>query len=222
MSADHDEAKRNEHELPTTEEPISVEPISAESNCAEQVIDEPREIQELRAAIGLNAEYYMHHWGMLDTYRPHGTGRPRGTERPRGTGFNWGAFIFSGLWMAFRKMYWAAILYYALFLGWAAFEELVLVRSWNMDMPSWLFSLIRLTPPAICGMLANRWYYRHIARLIDRAGEEKIDRDARLALLHQRGGSSVMAACSMALLFSIAAVTAIMVIGLIAPLPKAP
>ncbi len=180
-------------------------PTVAGDDIETPVTDEPWEIQEYRAAIGLNSEYYLRCWGLLED------------PQPSGAGFNLGACVLSGLWLPFRKMFRITLLYYALVLAWAFFEELVLIRIWNMELPGWSFSLIRLTPPAICGLMANRWYYHHIQRLIEVAQAEEPDQEMRLTLLQQRGGVSLLAAGSMVLLFSIMVGIALMIIELCAP-----
>jgi hypothetical protein len=195
MSGDRDASPLNELD--------SAAPADAASEPKQS--DEPWELHEYRAAIGLNADYYLRCWGLL------------GDGQPARVIFNFGALL-SGLWLPFRKMYRATLIFYALIGSWVFFELFVIVRTWNMELPDWLFSLTRMIPPAICGLFGNRWYYHHIQRLVATArAEQPHDREARLALLQQRGGASVQSACSMVLLFSIMVIIALMVIELLAP-----
>lgn len=210
MSRDLNASEFDEQESDERRSDRQLSPTGEDATPETEVIDEPREILEYRAAIGLNADYYLQCWGLL------------GDAQPRGAGFNLGACVLSGLWLPFRKMFRVTLVYYFLVLGWAFFEELVVIRLWNMELPGWLFSLIRLTPPAVCGLLANRWYFQFIQRLVEAAQAEEPDQDARLMLLQQRGGVSLLAAGSMVLLFSIMVGIALMIIELLAPIPVAP
>lgn len=114
-------------------------------------------------------------------------------------------------------MYRLATIYFVLVISWAFFEELMIVRLWQIELSGWLYSLIRFIPPIICGVCANQWYYRHVGRIVASARAEEPDPDSRLLLLHERGGASLLSACAMFLLFFIMVALALMVIELFAP-----
>ena len=58
---------------------------------------------EVTAFAGKNADYYWTRWTPL-------------IQGQDWSGFNWAAFFFSGLWLAYRKMYGIALIFYAVAL----------------------------------------------------------------------------------------------------------
>ena len=71
----------------------------------------PREL-EYRAFVGRNARYYLRKW----SFAPDDSGSTRG--------FNWAAFLLSGLWLPYRKMYRVTFIFYSILVGTSVLAEL--------------------------------------------------------------------------------------------------
>jgi hypothetical protein len=143
---------------------------------------------EIRACVGRNADYYLRHWyGVL-----------RG--RKQSTGFNWAAFLLSGLWLPYRKMYVATLIFFAAVMA-ERFLEIVVEALLEVPPPVWLDRVVGLTFAAICGGFGNRWYLSHVAKVISKArGEGLSDRKLRTRLT-SRGGTSIVAPIVTIILF---------------------
>jgi hypothetical protein len=143
---------------------------------------------ELRACVGRNADYYLRAWyGVL-----------RG--RRQSTGFNWAAFLLSGLWLPYRKMYVATLIFFVAVMA-ESFLEVVGEALIEVPPPAWLDRVVGLVFAGICGAFGNRWYLSHVSRVIAKArGEGLSDRKLRTRLA-SRGGTSVVAPIATILLF---------------------
>ena len=131
---------------------------------------------EVQASVGPNAGYYLSRWKPL-------------LDGQDWSGFNWAACIFSGLWLPYRKMYLAALVYYG-------FASLDLVMEHVASRPgssSETAGVLQFGAAVVCGAFGNQWYFRHTAKLIAEARARALP-DAELSqLLCQRGGTSVLA-----------------------------
>ena len=67
---------------------------------------------EVRAFVGPKAYYYLSKWsGAMDEYG-------------RATGFKWPAFLISGIWIPYRKMYRNAFILFGIIVGMSVIEEI--------------------------------------------------------------------------------------------------
>lgn len=111
--------------------------------------------QDLRAFFGRNADYYLERWRQSEV-----SGRGDGK-------FNWAAFLLSGFWLSYRKMYAAT----AIFIGVILLETMV--EDWYFtkvlgkpDVPAAVGSVVGLVAALICGAFGNRWYLAHARRRV--------------------------------------------------------
>src|SRR5678816_1813070 len=106
--------------------------------------------EEVTAVAGRNADYYWTRWTPLN-------------QGQNWTSFNWAAFFLTGLWLAYRKMYKLALIFYViLILG-------VLADHLNPDRKESFGSTFGWIIALICGAGANRWYWSHATELVDEA-----------------------------------------------------
>ena len=73
---------------------------------ASEPTDEDSERRQLRAFVGSKAQYYLDKW------------TPLLRSLSGNAGFNWAAFLLSGLWLPYRKMYKATLIFYAIIILW--------------------------------------------------------------------------------------------------------
>jgi hypothetical protein len=147
------------------------------------------EEQELRAFVGPRADNYLRRWAPL----LQGTGSS--------DGFNWPAFLFSGIWLPYRKMYAAAMIFYGLVLASSVVEELYFPVVMHRETPAALDRILGLAMAAVCGMFANRWYLLRAKRVIAEARASGYRGDALLQTVAQRGGTNLLAGFGMFILF---------------------
>lgn len=158
-------------------------PIDAQANPAESV-----EENDIRAFVGQNKHYYVDKW--------------RSSRRPSGAGFNWAAFFLGGLWLAYRKMYVAATIFYTfILLESVAGHVLFVVVLGKEDVPAGLGRAIGLGVALVCGASGNRWYLSHARKVISEVRARQMEDDAVADELSRRGGTSVGASLGFACLF---------------------
>src|SRR5437773_1330907 len=80
----------------------------------EAALGEEQETKALRAFVGTKADYYLGKWAAALK------------RRGAGTGFNWAAFLLSGLWMPYRKMYMPTVILYGAMLLSEIIEDFVI------------------------------------------------------------------------------------------------
>jgi uncharacterized protein DUF2628 len=146
--------------------------------------------QEVRAFVGPRADTYLKKWrAPLE-----GSGS--------GTGFNWAAFLLSGLWLPYRKMYLATTILFGIILIEAIAEEVVFVGILKMDdPPASLGPLVGILVGVVCGAFGNRWYLTHAQKAVAAVREQGLSEDAYLQALSKRGGTNALAALGFLLLF---------------------
>jgi hypothetical protein len=155
----------------------------------------PISTDELRAAVGPRADYYLRKW-----------------ERSDRGGFNWAAFLLSGVWLPYRKMYRATAILFAAIILETVLEELVFVGWLGMaETPRAVESSVSVAICWVCGGFGNKWYLSHVQRLVTASRTDDGAEEERLARLRALGGTSVLGALGSLLAFLIAMVAAIMV-----------
>ena len=147
---------------------------------------------EVRAVVGPSADFYLRNW--------------QTTER---RGFNWTAFLLSGLWLPYRKMYRETAILCSAIIAESVAEELLFV-GW-LGWPETPRALDRGVTVAICwlcGHFGNAWYLAHVKRVVSAARAEIPDEAPRLMSLARRGGTTVLGAVCAFALFMMAIFTA--------------
>jgi len=154
----------------------------------------------LQSFVGSNYHYYLDKWNSA----------PSPQKR---AGWNWAAFFFGPLWLAFRKMYRQLAIYYAVVIG--GFLSISLLRLINLaryestdSSAVWLLigliavglSLTTFFMPFIFGIDVNKWYYNHSQRNIRRYSAT--DKHQLLLALARTGGTSFLAASFIGILSS--------------------
>ena len=141
---------------------------------ADPAIDE----SEARAVFGPRADYYLRKW----------------RETNRG-GFNWAGFFFSGVWLAYRKMYGPAAILFTCVVVEAIVEEIVFVHSMGLpEVPKAIDRAVSLAVALICGRFGNKWYFDRVYRLVGRARAQMADQVERVRWLESRGGTTFIGA----------------------------
>ena len=91
----------NWHGLPSENPYAAPAPTPGDT---QPVLAEGTEEQYLRAFVGTKADYYLEKWS------------PLAGHSGRSMGFNWAAFLLSGLWLAYREMYMVTTVFFAISL----------------------------------------------------------------------------------------------------------
>lgn len=135
--------------------------------------------EEIRTFVGPNAGYYCERW------------MPVLEGRESGAGFNGTAFLFTGLWLPYRKLYGATFAFYGALVA-VMVLELLLKYLVGMEIPivggEWLVALVAWI---VCGFSANKWYLSRALRVIARARSRQLRKDAHLRWIAGQGGISV-------------------------------
>lgn len=129
-------------------------------------------------AIGANADWYLERWRTMDARRSQ-------------VAWNWAACLANVAWFAYRKM-WAPVAVLALVLG--ALVVLGLLSIPLLIAGGGLFLLAILAT----GALGTSFYRQHVSRLV--AATQGMEREAALAQLRARGGTSAAAGIALAVL----------------------
>jgi hypothetical protein len=109
---------------------------------------------EIRAYVGPNADYYLRRWrGLL-------------AGEYRGAGFNFGAFLLSGLYLPYRKMWGKAFLLYGFLLAVQVAEVFLFRNVIEQPPPERSAYAVGLLVALVCGARANRWYFTQTTRAI--------------------------------------------------------
>jgi len=92
------------------------------------------------------------------------------------SGWNWCAFLFGSLWMAYRKMYRLCILFFILEFA-IPFVFVFAVAIWLESMPmdpekvalilEGIEAIVSLGICIVCGLLGDHWYRKRIRRLVE-------------------------------------------------------
>jgi len=138
-------------------------------------MNSPLTKDEVTAFAGKNADYYWTRWTPL-------------IQGQDWSGFNWAAFLLSGLWLAYRKMYGIALIFYAVALLGVFADQMRDERTERLQ--SWVPWLIA----ALCGGYGNRWYWSHATRLIDQLRVQQTGEGIPEGLLAKHGGTSILSA----------------------------
>ena len=163
-----------------------------ESEVVESGISDDSKKEQWRAFIGSKSDYYLNQWSKLLKFSQYG----------RDPGFNWAAFLLSGFWLPHRKMYLITFIFYGLIVLISIFEEILFVAILReMEVPTVVDRFTSFVPSIICGLFANRWYYRHAKNKISKVKETCFQSDDLLPQLEKNGGTNLLASVGFFLLF---------------------
>jgi hypothetical protein len=137
---------------------------------------------EIRAFVGRNSRYYLRKWPWsLDYFG-------------RAKGFNWAAFLLSGLWMPYRKMYRLTLIFFAIIVAITVAEEIVVAAGFVAESAATVFDRVsQLVIPIICGIFANAWYLAHAKREIVKIRASGLKDEDYYQALARRGGTNLFA-----------------------------
>jgi hypothetical protein len=159
---------------------------------------EPVTEQELIAFAGHNADYYLTKWRRA--LKTKGSGYDQVAVAgliltlPK-TGFNWAAFLLSGLWLPFRKMYVPALIFLGILLAESVLGEVLFVGVYNrLDLQTIFIQISGFVAAMLCGTFGNRWYLAHARREIADVRTKGLEEKEHLRMLSTRGGTSLLAA----------------------------
>lgn len=140
-------------------------------------------VGDLRLLVGDNAQQFLRSW------------LPALTGQAGSMGFNRAAFFLGGFYLAYRRMYQAAFIYYAVVFA-QLFAEVVLFRGvLGLTRPPAIVNfLVGFTTAIVTGTLANRWYLRHARRIVEEIRSQNLPDAERRQVLAARGGTDVIGA----------------------------
>ncbi|MGZ8360921.1 MAG: DUF2628 domain-containing protein [Allosphingosinicella sp.] len=144
----------------------------------------------LRAFVGPRADSYLARWQRLEA-------------QESGPGWNWPAFLFSGLWFAFRKLWGSALLVVAVSVGLLAAVLLLPLHPAVAIGGAFLIALS-------AGLSGHRLYQRRADRAVAAVQTGHAGPHARMERLRRRGGVSFLAPILLAILWTGAAATVVL------------
>ena len=146
-------------------------------------------VSELRAFVGLRADYYIRKWA------------PRLVDSEGDVGTNWAAFFLPFTWLCYRKMYRFALIFTLVLLAEAVVQEVVFVSVLGMaTTPVAVHLIVNVLASIICGLYGNAWYLSHATRIIADVRAQGYDDHQVLRILARRGGTSMLAAIGVSFL----------------------
>ena len=166
------------------------------------VAGESRSESEIRAFVGRNAGYYLRKWPVDPN--DHGSAR----------GFNWAAFLLSGIWLPYRKMYRVSLIFFSIIVVTSVIAEIAAyagvagesaINAWDR-FGGIIFSLV-------CGFFANSWYLAHTKREIAEVRAMGLSDTAYFDALARRGGTNLLAALGFFVLFVAVMFLAMAILG---------
>jgi hypothetical protein len=134
-------------------------------------VNEPTEA-ELRAFFGPRANYYLAQW--------HGTARRR---------YNVAAFLLSGLWLPFRRLYRHALVLWGGVLGLGLVDYVASANLGRPAIPKAVDLLLTFAIPALCAVFANGWYLARAQDAIASVRVRSLPPEQHLAEVAQAGGT---------------------------------
>jgi hypothetical protein len=153
--------------------------------------------QEVRAFVGPKSDYYLKKWHLA----LEGMG-----NAGNATGFNWAALFLSGLWLPYRKMYRATLIFFGVILLETLFEEIVYVGFLGRpEAPGTLGRFVGFVAGLVCGGFGNAWYLAHAQKTIGKMQSQGLPEDAYFKALTKHGGTNIAASLGFLLLFILAA-----------------
>ena len=148
--------------------------------------------QEVTDFVGKNAGYYYTRWTPL-------------LEGQDWTGFNWAACFLSGFWLAYRKMYKPALVFYgAIFL--VVIIEEIGTKHGRSGKTGDSFGFIA---SIVCGAYGNRWYFQHATRVITKVRSKRLPDNIFRDELSKLGGTNILAPIA----FFVALVAAVLAVN---------
>lgn len=157
------------------------------------------ERNELATFVGSKAGYYLTRWknGL--------TG---------GFGFNWAAFFFAGFWLSYRKMYRLTVILFGSLLLLSVVEAVVFELLLGYpETPGGIDLFVGIGVGILCGSQGNAWYLRHAKQIIADVRERTPEGPARMQVLKQRGGTSILAALGILFIYFVAEFVIALVVG---------
>ncbi|WP_080432214.1 DUF2628 domain-containing protein [Burkholderia ubonensis] len=139
--------------------------------------------------VGKKVNYYQKKWAV-------------GTRRRGGMSWNWAAFLFSGLWLAYRRMYWQALL--TVFAWSVAF--FLSITFFPPPLGSKVINVLNIGMAVTLGWRGNDWYKAHVEAVIERLRAKGSCQEQFEVAVRRRGGTSWLAVigvflCLLALIY---------------------
>lgn len=154
----------------------------------------PERDEDLKAVVGANADYYLRSW------------RPVLAGETTLAGFNRAAFFLGGFWLAYRRMYLGAVLFYGVLVAEVALELLVFCGILGLRQPPALLGMaVGFLTAVACGGFANGWYLSHVRKVIARTRAERLPPAEYRQALAARGGTDFLGAVGVVALCLLAA-----------------
>jgi len=145
---------------------------------------------ELRAFVGKNAGYYLKKWASALA------------NEGGSSGFSGAAFLFSGLWLPYRKMYKFTLILYGIVLAETVLEAIVPAALGGAGSGAEAFGgLFGLAIWIVCGRYGNAWYLNHVKQRIAEVRARGLQDDDYFKELARAGGTNLPAAFGLFLLF---------------------
>lgn len=141
------------------------------------------------SAIGSNANFYLGKWSAMDA---------RGST----TSWNWAALFLNGFWLAYRKMWGPALVYFLLIIAFtAAVTALLATKTVEVEV-AYALTMLSVLPALYVAAKGNHLYRLHVHRILAETGAAHYD-PAALERARQRGGTSLASAIGAYMMWSV-------------------
>jgi len=136
----------------------------------------------LREYVGGGADYYLSRWKQL------------AKNGGMSVGFNVAAFLLSGPWLFYRKLYRPTIVLCGVTLLGSVVKDLAAIEVLSTpELRVLLSPLLALAVAFVVGKYGTYWYYRQALRAVARAKSKSSDEVAQIQCVRKRGGTSIVA-----------------------------
>ena len=153
-----------------------------------------------RAYIGKSEHYYLPKWKRRASFWS--------------SGFNLPAAILGLFWMGYRKMYRVAAIYCAVLIAETMAEEWLAAKL-DIVLSDRFYLLTTVVIVAVTGIFANRWYIGSVQRQVARVHAEGHRGETAIAVLENRGGTSVSMAFVVPIIYLVVGTAAVVLTELI-------
>jgi len=141
--------------------------------------------QEVTAYVREKADYYLKKWQPILLGQGHWAG------------FNWAAFFLTGLWLAYRKMFKGAFIFYGIMLivpfltSFYTFYTFAFLGKPEPPVALDTFeALPDLVAGIICGTFGNIWYLSHTRKAVNKIRTQGLQDEAYFQSLSKSGRTS--------------------------------
>jgi hypothetical protein len=132
------------------------------------------------------------------------------------SGFNFAAFLFSGLWMAYRKMYRYALIFFGVIIAFTLGVIILFLGILGGNItPPYIIYIFDIIIGVIVGIKGNQLYFSSAMREINRIHAQNLSQEDCMKLIVQKGGTNIWKALALTFLFFVVYIVLGLIVGFI-------